>query len=124
MKQRHFTKEAAEVIRKLAASQGWDVGWLDDGSVKNRNQYRQLLAMAKVILTVSLDEPEPYYAKTGEVARQLGLSTAQLVSMVYRADKLGLVKPDMYTGKARWTEGDFQRWKQYKNEGRLPLREK
>ena len=122
MKQRNFTPEAVKVIKDLATSQRWDVGWLDGGPVKNRNQRRQLLAMAKVILTVSLDEPEPRYAKTGEAAYGLGLSTAQLVSLVYRADKLGLQKPDMWTGKARWTAGDFQRWLQYKREGRLPLR--
>ncbi len=138
MAKKKLTTEAADVIVKLATSQGWGCQWILDGKTAIqesldsvhwvetlRTRKRNLLAMARVLCNGEIYEPEPLkpdYAKTGEAAYGLGLSTKQLTSLLNRAEWLGLVRPDMSTGKARWTEADFQRWLKYKKEGCLPLR--
>ncbi len=139
MKQRNFSSEAAEVIRKLAASQGWDAEWICNGDTafdeairtngntgKLQSKRRQLLALARYLVNGDIYEPElpteRTWRKTGYVATLLGLTTAQLTSLVYRAEALGLTKPNLRTGKARWSETDIRQWQQYQNEGRLPLR--
>ncbi len=139
MKQRHFTQEAAETIHKLAASQGWPYSWVLDGTSARdavhitgrsmailQSQRRHLLAMARVLVGGEIYEPESpaerTWRKTGYVAVLMGLTTGQLISLVYRAEALGLTKPNLRTGKARWSELDIDCWLQYQKEGRLPLR--
>ncbi len=140
MAKKKLTTEAADVIVKLATSQGWDCQWIvgdwpisvaveRTGKSKSilQSRKRSLLLMAKVLVEHSdIYEPEPPTArawrKTGYVAMLLGLTTAQLTSLVYRAGSLGLTKPNLRTGKARWSELDIVCWLQYQKEGRLPLR--
>ena len=139
MAKKKLTTEAADVIMKLATSQGWGCQWILDGKAAIqealdsvhwvetlRIRKRNLLAMTRVLVGGEIYEPEPpterKWRKTGEVAALMGLTTAQLTSLVYRAHVLGLTAPNIRTGKARWSELDIACWLQYQKEGRLPLR--
>ncbi len=141
MAKKKLTTEAADVIVKLATSQGWGCQWILDGKTAIqesldsvhwvetlRIRKRNLLAMARVLvggeIYVTQADPGPWF-KTGEVAALMNLTPAQLTSLVYRSEALGLTSgPDMSTGKARWSETDIRQWQQYQKEGRLPLRRK
>ncbi len=141
MKRKKLTEQAIDVIVKLATSQGWGCQWILDGKTAIqesldsvhwvetlRTRKRNLLAMAQVLVGGDIYEPEPpamrTWHKTGYVAILLGLTTSQLTSLVYRAEALGLTKPNLRTGKAQWSELDIACWLQYQKEGRLPLRRK